>query len=216
MSEFQTNLLAALALQATAMSIPGQNHFLILSALHQGALVRGIIVLGIATAGVIFSSGAAIAVYFSGQAFSDKVFSIFGVLGSCFLVYLGGKLIYTALRRHPPKNEIIAPNLSLSRAFFLGFFVNISNAKSVLFFGAVFATTLPLSTMSLGDLVFVVLSFFLNSIFFHGAVSALLSLGAIRRFTKRQRPIILLVSGCLFLLFAVFSTLHFIETWFMK
>ena len=174
MSEFQTNLLAALALQATAMSIPGQNHFLILSALHQGALVRGII------------------------------------------VYLGGKLIYTALRRHPPKNEIIAPNLSLSRAFFLGFFVNISNAKSVLFFGAVFATTLPLSTMSLGDLVFVVLSFFLNSIFFHGAVSALLSLGAIRRFTKRQRPIILLVSGCLFLLFAVFSTLHFIETWFMK
>ncbi|MBK5933392.1 threonine/homoserine/homoserine lactone efflux protein [Rhodovulum imhoffii] len=216
MGEFQASLLAALALQATAMSVPGQNHFLILSASQQGALVRGLIVVGIATAGVVFSSGAAIAVYFSGQAFSDRIFSILGLLGSGFLVYLGGKSIRSALRRHTPEGGSAAPSLSLGRAFSSGFFVNISNAKSVLFFGAVFATSLPLATMSLGALAFVVLAFFLNSLLVHGAVSALLATGAVRRFTDRRRPLILLVSGCLFLVFAVFSAQHIIGTWLPK
>lgn len=66
MDSLYPSLIVALMIQATAMCIPGQNHFLILSASHQRTLNRALIVLGIAAAGVIFSAGAAITIYLSG------------------------------------------------------------------------------------------------------------------------------------------------------
>lgn len=208
MSELYASLMVALALQATAMSVPGQNHFLILSACNQGALTRSLIVVGIATAGVVFSAGAAIAIYLSGQAFSERVFGALGLMGSCFLIYLGLKSIRAGLRQQTQEHGAARAAFSPGRAFSSGFLVNLSNAKSVLFFGSVFATTLPLATMSFGAYAFVVVAFFLNSVLVHGAVSALLATGVVRRATDRHRPIILVVSGCVFLLFALLSAGH--------
>ncbi len=208
MSDLYASLVIALILQATAMSVPGQNHFLILSASNQGALTRSLIVIGIATAGIVFSAGAAFTIYLSGQAFSDRVFGALGLMGSGFLVYLGIKTIRGGLKGRSRSGDAERVDLSPAKAFSSGFLVNLSNAKSVLFFSSVFATTLPLATMSFGNHAFVVAAFFLNSVFIHGSVSALLATPAIRKATDAHRPMIQVISGGVFLLFAVLSAAH--------
>jgi threonine/homoserine/homoserine lactone efflux protein len=199
-------------IQATAMCIPGQNHFLLLSVSHQRILDRALIVLGIASAGVIFSAGAAITIYLSGQAFSEQVFSVLGLMGSSFLIYLGFISIRRGINHETQEHRDERQKITPIAAFSSGFLVNLSNAKSVLFFGSVFATTLPLATMSFGSHVIVITSFFVNSILVHGAVSVLLSTPSFRRATDQYHSIILLASGVIFLLFAALSILNILKS----
>ncbi|MCY4304716.1 MAG: hypothetical protein OXC62_08090, partial [Aestuariivita sp.] len=86
------------------------------------------------------------------------------------------------------------------------------NAKSVLFFGSIFVTTLPLAVMSINLHVFVIIAFFLNSVLGHGVVSTLLSTPMVRRFTDRYRSVILILSGFVFVAFALMSIFQILST----
>jgi len=210
MTDFYDSLAFALVLQATAMSVPGQNHFLILSTTQQHVIARMLVVIGIASAGVVFAAGASTAIYYSGQAFSDRIFSALGLIGSCYLLYLGVTLIRRGVQSRGTIAEASGETRVLAplHAFSSGFLVNLSNAKSVLFFGSIFATTLPLASMSLSAHVLVVAAFFLNSLLVHGLVSALLSAKIARSVITTKRPIILMVSGGVFVTFAILSLMH--------
>jgi len=207
MPDFLDDLVLALTLQAIAMSVPGQNHFLILSTSEQKFVTRLLLVIGIASAGVVFSVGAIAAIYFSGQVLSDRMFSIFGILGSSYLLYLGTSSILQS-RRAESEQIAWTKHLSPIHAFVSGFLVNLSNAKSVLFFGSIFTTTLPLAQMSPSALMLVVSAFYANSILVHGVVSVLFTTEPIRSITQTKRPLVLLISGVAFVIFALAFLSH--------
>ena len=215
MSHLFYNLALALMLQATAMMMPGQNHFLILSLSHIGFFKRFAAVLGIATAGLLFSSGASAAIYFSGEAMGIRIFAALGLVGSVYLFYLGITNVHRGLRNARTHNlEPTKKHLTAFDTFSSGFLVNLSNAKSILFFGSIFATTLPLASMTFPSHIFVVVLFFLNSVLIHGFVSVLISTSIMQALTQTRQGTILIVSGIFFIFFAIGSILNIVSTWF--
>lgn len=209
------NLALALMLQAMAMMVPGQNHFLILSLSHIEFSKRFAAVLGIASAGLLFSSGASAAIYFSGEALSIKIFAVLGLVGSVYLFYLGITNVLRGLQNARTQNlEPTKKDLSAFDTFSSGFLVNLSNAKSILFFGSIFATTLPLASMTVSSHIFVVLLFFLNSVMIHGFVSILVSTSVMQVLIQDRQGTILMVSGIFFIFFAIGSILHLVSAWF--
>lgn len=125
---------------------------------------------------MVFSVAASAAIYVAGQAASDRIFLVLNAVGSIYLIYLGAFVILRGTRPRPqrtaPAPSALGPARMVSLAGFpSGFLVNLANAKSALFFGSVFATTMPLSAMALSDYALVIAMFFLNSALAHGIVA---------------------------------------------
>lgn len=204
---FVESLALSLGIQALAMIVPGQNHLLLLSMAHERGRVRLGAAVGIATAGLVFSTGAAASLWLGGRAASTAFFGVLNIVGAAYLLYLGVRFLIAVARREPAVGVAAgsAEVRTIGGAFTAGFLVNLSNPKSALFFASVFATTLPLSDMSFGAFGFVVAAFFGNSLVVHGVVAVLFSVAAVRRFVAARERVIRLVAGVVFVLFGLGS-----------
>ena len=206
MEGFLEGAVLALTLQAMAMIVPGQNHFLILSVSRAGLFRAMLAVAGIASAGAVYSSGASAAAYLSGKAADFRVFAALGFIGCLYLLHIGIGGIRRGLRPATElRTEAERIDWTAGRAFLSGFLVNLSNAKSILFFGSIFTTALPLADMSIPLHVLAVSMFFINSILVHGGVAMLLSSPFPRKFIEARRNVISLASGAVFIAFSISS-----------
>lgn len=206
MEGFLEGAVLALTLQATAMIVPGQNHFLILSVSRTGLFKAMLAVAGIASGGAVYSSGASAAAFLSGKAADFRVFALLGLVGCLYLLHIGIGGVRRGL--HPSaERRTEAPRIAWTagRAFLSGFLVNLSNAKSILFFGSIFTTALPLAEMSIPLHILAVSMFFLNSILVHGGVAMLLSSPVPRKIIEARQNAISLASGAAFIVFSISS-----------
>lgn len=204
-------LATALGIQAVAMLVPGPNQFLLLTLAQRDPATRMSAVTGIATAGLVFSSGACAAIYFAGEATSERAFRLLNILGSLFLIYLGARMVIdTVASGKAPRGGRRPDDVPASRwqAFPTGFLVNIANPKSAVFFGSVFATTLPLAAMTPPDYALVVLLFFANSMIVHGAVSQTFALPGLRHLLTDRNRLITTGSALVFLAFGTATLAH--------
>ncbi|MBC00170.1 MAG: hypothetical protein CML67_11590 [Rhodobacteraceae bacterium] len=204
-------LATALAIQAVAMLVPGPNQFLLLTLSQGSPATRMSAVVGIASAGLVFSSGACAAIYFAGEATSESSFLLLNVLGSLFLIYLGARILFGMAAGAGEPGDGPRPDAVPAdrwQAFPSGFLVNIANPKSAVFFGSVFATTLPLASMTPPDYVLVVLLFFVNSVIVHGAVSEAFALPGLQHILRVRRRMIAASSALVFLAFGVATLVH--------
>ncbi|SDU18158.1 LysE family translocator [Stappia sp. ES.058] len=206
-----TELATALGIQAVAMLVPGPNQFLLLTLSQRRPATRLSAVVGIATAGLVFSSGACTAIYFAGEATSERVFLLLNVLGSLYLIYLGARMLIDMVA--PGRQPLVEQRIDEApaarwHAFPSGFLVNIANPKSAVFFGSVFATTLPLAAMTPSDYVLVVLLFFVNSVIVHGGVSQAFALPGLQHVLRARRRLIASGSALVFLAFGLTTLAH--------
>lgn len=217
--DFYNGLALCLGIQALAMIVPGQNHFMLLSVSSAGRSAIAVTTLGIASAGVVFSTGVVMSIWFGGRVISDTLFGILNIAGSGYLIYLGGKFLWSFWKQSQSpvhketKNTLFKRNLeenkvSLRAAFRSGFLVNISNSKSALFFASIFATTLPLSEMGILYITLAISGFFLNSIVFHGAVGGFFTLKNIQSFVLKWSVYVQAVAGVAFISFGGSSAFY--------
>jgi len=212
--DFYGGLALCLSIQALAMVVPGQNHFMLLSISSAGRIALAMTVLGIASAGVVFSTGVVLGIWLGGQATSAFWFAILNVFGAVYLIYLGIRLIL------PSWNYLWLPSddkaktsfldkalnkkaIPLKIAFKSGFLVNISNSKSGLFFASIFSTTLPLSEMNIFYVILAVIAFFLNSILFHGIIAGFFTLPNIQTIILKWNNYIQMMAGSIFVVFGL-------------
>lgn len=95
------------------------------------------------------------------------LFDVIRYAGAAYLIYIGGKAIFTKRKQAPPGEAAVvsAPQaretLSGRKALSIGFFTNLLNPKAVVFFTAVFTQFIgpgtPLSVMALYGLTSVVI-----------------------------------------------------------
>jgi threonine efflux protein len=214
--DFYRGLALCLGIQAMAMLVPGQNHFLLLSISSSGFRARALTVLGIASAGLVFSSGVVFTIWFGGQASGAIWFTLLNILGATYLIYLGVRLISSfwtsaiapfpdmdgdetrTSRQYGSSNPKVAAYLS-------GLLVNISNPKSALFFASIFSVTIPISETGPIYLILAIVAFFLNSLLFHGIVSGFFALPRSQYFIRTLRRYINIVAGTVFASFGIIS-----------
>ncbi|MCY4030541.1 MAG: LysE family transporter [Hyphomicrobiales bacterium] len=217
--DFYNGLALCLGIQALAMMVPGQNHFMLLSVSSAGRAAVAMTTLGIASAGVVFSTGVVLSIWLGGRVISDALFGLLNIAGAGYLIYLGSKFLWSFRKQpqSPPdketKNILSKGNLeenkiSLRSAFRSGFLVNISNSKSALFFASIFATTLPLSEMGIFSVALAISGFFLNSIVFHGMVGGFFTLKNIQSFVLKWSVYVQVVAGLAFISFGSSSALY--------
>ena len=213
--DFYNGLALCLGIQALAMMVPGQNHFLLLSVSSAGRAAIAITTLGIASAGVVFSTGVVLSIWLGGRVISDTLFGLLNIAGSGYLIYLGSKFLWSFWKQSQSsankwtKNILSEENkMSLRSAFCSGFLVNISNSKSVLFFASIFATTLPLSDMGIFSVTLAILGFFLNSIVFHGMVGGFFTLKNIQSSVLKWSVYVQAIAGLAFISFGSSSALY--------
>ncbi|MCY4033792.1 MAG: LysE family transporter [Hyphomicrobiales bacterium] len=217
--DFYNGLALCLGIQALAMMAPGQNHFMLLSVSSAGRAAVAMTTLGIASAGVVFSTGVVLSIWLGGRVISDALFGLLNIAGAGYLIYLGSKFLWSFRKQSqsPPdketKNILSKGNLeenkiSLRSAFRSGFLVNISNSKSALFFASIFATTLPLSEMGIFSVALAISGFFLNSILFHGTVGGFFTLKNIQSFVLKWSVYVQVVAGLAFIIFGSSSALY--------
>ena len=213
---FFESLAVSLGIQAAAMVVPGQNHFLLLSMLSEGVRTRLMAVLGIASAGIVFSTGAALSLWWGGQAANEGYFSVINLVGAAYLLFIGSGMIKAFRTCAPEKKMIGRSSVNQMRAdarvpagawrsYMAGFLVNLSNPKSALFFGSIFATTLPISEMTLFGFMLVVVTFFFNSVAVHFSVVSIFSIRSIRVVILDYDRHIRLGAGVLFVAFGLMS-----------
>ncbi|MCY4047980.1 MAG: LysE family transporter [Hyphomicrobiales bacterium] len=208
--DFYSGLALCLGIQALAMMAPGQNHFMLLSVSPAGRIAVVMTTLGIASAGVVFSTGVVLSIWFGGQVISETLFGLLSIAGSGYLIYLGSKFLWSFWKQSQsatskgaentlPEENIEKSKMSLLSAFRSGFLVNISNSKSALFFASIFATTLPLSEMGISSVTLAILGFFLNSIVFHGMVGIFFTLKNIQTLVLKWSVYIQTIAGLVFI-----------------
>ncbi|PID61162.1 MAG: hypothetical protein CSB44_07565 [Gammaproteobacteria bacterium] len=202
-----SGMLACLAIQGMAMMVPGQNHLLLMTMAPEGRRASGLAVLGIATAGLVFSSGIMLSVWYGLEDHSQRLFLLVNLLGAAYLLYLGLKLLIASWQeRKATGNTIDAPAIRIDTAFSAfraGFLVNISNTKSALFFASIFATTLPLAELTASQAIMAIMAFFVNSLFFHSLVAHLFSMPSIRRKLVLWGKYIRVFAGLVFSAFGI-------------
>lgn len=93
--DFYNGLALCLGIQALAMMVPGQNHFMLLSVSSAGRAAVAMTTLGIASAGVVFSTGVVLSIWLGGRVISDALFGLLNIAGSGYLIYLGSKFLWS-------------------------------------------------------------------------------------------------------------------------
>jgi len=211
---FYQGLAVCLAIQATAMLTPGQNHMLLLSMASSTLGRRALAVLGIASAGVVFSTGVVVSIWLGGEAASARFFSVLNLLGASYLAYLGARFWAAAARSWRSGAALAdgAPPASGRAPFLAGFMINIANPKSALFFASIFTATIPVARAEALDLGVAVVAFFVNSVIFHGAVAAFLGVRGVRRFLARWTAVVTLAAGTIFLGVGLLSGVSAVRT----
>lgn len=99
------------------------------------------VAIGVAAACVIWAS---LAMFGLGLVLAQVAWAYEAVriAGALFLIYLGGKMLWSARQAPPPLAEGVA-EVQPRSGFRRGFLVNMTNPKSAAFFGSLFVTILP-------------------------------------------------------------------------
>jgi threonine efflux protein len=175
-----------------ALVTPGPN-VIVISNLA-AAQARGpacIAALGVTTVALIWSSLAVLGVNAVFSAHPDLRLAV-QVLGGAYLVYLAVRL----WRSGGSAPEGAGARLSPLAAYRLGFVTNITNPKSALFFGSVFATALPVDP-STGLLAAAVALAVTNALAWHLFLALAFSHPRVRAAYARRRVAFSRVSGVL-------------------
>lgn len=161
---------------------PGAN-VLVVSQLAAGGERRAacFAALGIAVVAVIWASLAALGVHAVFVA-HPHLRSLLQLAGGAYLCYLAVRFWRSAR----PNGPAGAAGMSAYAAFRLGFLTNILNPKSVLFFGSVFVTALPLDAHA-GMLAAAIALVLVNALVWHLFLAFAFSHPRVRAAYSRQR-----------------------------
>jgi RhtB (resistance to homoserine/threonine) family protein len=173
-------LLSLMAVDLLAAITPGPNFVLVTqTAIHRTRRHAAAVVLGFVISNLIWCS----AVVLGFSALFDLapwLYQIVRIGGALYLIYFGINL----WRSDEPKDAPPA-----SEGFLNGLLTNLTNPKSLVYFGSIFALFVPpgtplwLNAAAIGIVIF-------NTIAWYGTVSALFSHEIVqRRFVSLQRPI---------------------------
>lgn len=177
-------LIGVAAVHLVATAIPGPNVLLVIRAAMTRSRRDGLaITVGIAVSDVIWAltAIAGLTTLFEHVAW---LYTCVRVLGGLYLVYLGIQT-WRSARCHP---EISAaqPGESSSGSLCTGLMTNLTNPKSVIFFGSVFATTLPLGAPP-WVWVTVIIIILINALWWHSTLAVLFSLAPARGAYRRVK-----------------------------
>jgi threonine efflux protein len=197
MTGYLPALVGVTVVHLVATAIPGPNTLLVMRAAMTKSRGDGVAVTaGIAVSDIVWAVTAVVglAALFSHVTWLTTTLQI---LGGLYLVYLGVRTWHAA--RRPA-----APPHNLERGSFVtGVVTNVTNPKSAIFFGSVFATTLPAGAPTWVWLS-VVGIIGANAIWFHYLLAVLFSLAPARRAYGQAKAWCDRVLGCLLSLFGAY------------
>jgi threonine efflux protein len=179
LSLFAVDLLAAMS--------PGPNFVLVTqSAVHQSRQYSLAIVCGFVVANLAWCSAVVLGL--------QKLFHLqpwlydaIRVVGGGYLILLGVQLLWTNER--PVRGEQALLHRSVPSAFARGLLTNLSNPKSAIYFGGIFALFLKPGTSAWVQTVAISIVLF-DTLLWYGSVALLLSAARMQRFyANTRRPI---------------------------
>ncbi len=208
---FLFGCMGVLSVQAAAMIVPGPNFLLLLTRSTQPHVHRLLVVLGIASAGVVFSVGTLAVLRSAASDWQDGMFLALNVIGVAYLAWMGVRLV-VAGTKGPSGSFALGIDTcvknTLPGAFLGGFLTNLANPKTLAFFASVLATALPVRELSMVQVVVVVVLVFLNSLVVHGLVAMLVTVKVCVATVEANGKYIMTMSGVLFVLFALVATVR--------
>ena len=180
-------ILSLLAVDLLAAISPGPNFVVVTqAAVNRTRRHAAAVVLGIVTANLLWCA----AVAFGLSALfllAPRLYGAVKFAGGAYLVYLG-VCLWRSNNHTQTESESSLQN-SLVAAFVRGLLINLSNPKSVIYFSSVFALFMKPETPAWVQAVAVCVVVF-DTVLWYGAVAALFSSAAARRFYARiQRPV---------------------------
>lgn len=185
-----------------ALMSPGPNFLVITQTAISRSRLAGICTaLGVATATVVWT---AFTILGLGLLLSEFgwLYGVLKLCGGAYLVYLGVRTWHGARIPLPPATTADARELGLWRSFRLGLFSNLSNPKSVVFFGSIFAALsapdMPIwaKAAGVGIVVF-------NAVWFHCVLALVFSAGPAQASYRRLKRRVDQVTGVMMALFGL-------------
>lgn len=178
-------LLSLLAVDLLAAISPGPNFVVTQSAIQRTRRHAAAVVLGIVTANLIWCA----AVAFGLSALFKLAPWLYGtikLMGGAYLIYLGVCLWRNG--NSPPTRTESSLQSPLGAAYVRGLLTNLSNPKSVVYFGSIFALFMKPGTPAWVQVVAVCIVIF-DTVLWYGTVALLFSSGAVQRlYIRIQRP----------------------------
>lgn len=178
-------LLSLVAVDLLAAATPGPNFFLVThTALGRARRYGGAVVIGIAAANLVWCLAVAfgLAAVF---AMSPWLYALLRVVGGSYLVYLGLSL-WQAKADAP---AIIGARDTIFAAVARGFLTNVSNPKSVIYFGSVFAVFVRPDTPAWVQVAAVAIVL-VDTIIWYGCVAIAFGAAAVQqRYLKFRKPL---------------------------
>jgi RhtB (resistance to homoserine/threonine) family protein len=187
----ELNALATVAvvhLVATAM--PGPNILLVLrTAISRSRRDAGTLIIGIAVGDAIWAVAAmfGVSVVFAELTW---LYHLVRVIGACYLVFLGVQAWRSA------GDDLGIVDATPGNAFRVGLLANATNPKTVIFFGSVFASTLP-PRASMGVRATVIAVIVANALWFHLVFALLCSHSRIQHAIRQAKFWIDRITGAL-------------------
>lgn len=180
-------LLSLLAVDLLAAISPGPNFVVVTqTAIQRTRRHAASVVLGLVSANLIWCA----AVAFGLSALFELAPWLYGTikfLGGAYLIYLGVSL-WRTVGSSETNTESSLQN-TLGAAYIRGLLTNLSNPKSVVYFGSIFALFMRPTTPAWVQLTAVGIVLF-DTFLWYGSVAVLFSSRAVRRFYIRiQRPV---------------------------
>ncbi|MGP4080014.1 LysE family transporter [Pseudalkalibacillus sp. R45] len=183
------------------MSIPGINFVAVTQTSIRFSKSKGIATaLGIATGALIWSSAAAFGVGFLFEKY-EWTYNFIRWLGGAYILYIGAKFWLSKEHQIKSIDEKIQ-STNFFRSFLFGLVTNLSNPKSVLFFGSIFTTVLP-PGIEQWVRVGAVIAIFLNVVWWHTALALLFSRKVIQNVYLRNKTLMNRLAGSLFIIFGI-------------
>jgi len=195
-------LIAIGALLAIGAASPGPSFVMVARTAVAASRMHGMLVaLGMGVGGLIFAIAALLGLQALFAAV-PVVYVAIKVAGGAYLVYLGLRIWRGASRSLSVDTADVSADASARRAFMAGLATQVSNPKTAIVYGSVFAACLPESP-SLAFCAATVSLVFLIETGWYGVVAALLSAGTPRRLYLRYKAYIDRVTGSALIVFGI-------------
>ena len=194
MSEYSFLLTVAIVFIFGTIS-PGPSFILVAKTAMSKPISEGIgIALGLAIGAVFFTLLAIFGLYTLFQT-SAFFYGLFKVLGAMYLLYLAYKILKHSDEPLSVENvEIPKKSKSFFKAIAFGFITQISNPKTAIIIGSIFAALLPVEVPEYSELLLCLLAFFID-FFWYCSVVLLLSTNKSQKIYLRFKKYIDRVAG---------------------
>lgn len=180
-------LLSLLAVDLLAAISPGPNFVVVTqAAINRSRRYAAAVVLGLVTSNLVWCFAVLLGISALFQ-LAPWLYSAIKFFGGAYLMYLGVSLWRS--HHEQPRITESAVQSRLGAAYIRGLLTNLSNPKSVVYFGSIFAlfmspgTPLWVEVTAIGIVIF-------NTVLWYGTVAALFSSAVIQRFyASIKRPV---------------------------